>query len=160
MIQKTNKNNTQTKKTFKRLTRFQKALLLLAAALLIFSSFPIVLVLFIGLLPTITVMVTDKNNYDKQMIVGCFNIAGVFFYLFNILNNFSVNHAVSIASDIFNLIFMLLSAGIGLILYNEAPFFYASYIKNLRKRQIERIDERLKKLADEWGSELNNKHIS
>ena len=119
-----------------------------------FSSFPIVFILFIGLLPTITIMITDKQNYDKQMIVGCFNIAGVFFYLFNVLNNFSLPNAFSIVGDIFNLILMLASAGIGLILYNEVPNLYATYMQHSYQKQIEKINERLVKLAEEWGTNI------
>lgn len=153
------RNGIQFGKSFKKLNRLQKAILILSIMLLAFSSFPIVLVLLIGLLPTITIMITDKQNYDKQMIVGCFNIAGVFFYLFNILNNFSVHHAVTLIGDIFNLILMLVSAGIGLVLYNEVPGIYAAHIKTSHQKRIEKINERLEKLAEEWGTELNKSQI-
>ena len=88
------------------------------------------------------------------MIVGCFNIAGVFFYLFNVLNNFSLPNAFSIVGDIFNLILMLASAGIGLILYNEVPNLYATYMQHSYQKQIEKINERLVKLAEEWGTNI------
>lgn len=151
------KNTIHLGKSFKRLNRFQKGILLLSLILLAFSSFPIVLVLVIGLLPTITIMITDRQNYDKQLIIGCFNIAGVFFYLFSILSNFSVNHAVSIASDIFNLMVMLGSAGIGLVLYNEIPNIYVSFVRTSHSKRVDKINERLGKLAEEWGEEVYGK---
>ena len=76
-------------KSFKKLNLLQKTILAILFVLLMIVSFPIVLILIAGLLPTITVMYTDKHNYDKQIIVGCFNIAGVFFYLFGVINKFS-----------------------------------------------------------------------
>ena len=151
---KNSKTTSNTKYSFKKLNKVQKLVLIVLLLILTFSSFPIVFILFIGLLPTITIMITDKKNYDKQMIVGCFNIAGVFFYLFNVLNNFSLPNAFSIVGDIFNLILMLASAGIGLILYNEVPNLYANYMQHSYQKQIEKINERLAKLAEEWGTNI------
>ncbi len=151
---KNSKTTSNTKYSFKKLNKVQKLVLIVLLLILTFSSFPIVFILFIGLLPTITIMITDKQNYDKQMIVGCFNIAGVFFYLFNVLNNFSLPNTFSIVGDIFNLILMLASAGIGLILYNEVPNLYATYMQHSYQKQIEKINERLVKLAEEWGTNI------
>ena len=117
-------------------------------------SFPIVLILIFGLLPTLTILFVDKKNYDKQLIVGCFNIAGVFFYLFGVLNKFSVGQQNDIADNIFMTILMLGSAALGLVLYNELPNFYAYLYKIISTRRIDKINTRLEKLKEDWGEEI------
>jgi hypothetical protein len=112
---------------------------------------PILIVLAIGLLPTITVLITDYKNQNKLMIIGCFNMAGVFIYIFSVIHKYSIHSAVSIASDVFNLIVMLGSAAIGAALYMELPKFFLSYSKISADKRLKQIDEKLVKIEEEWG---------
>ena len=141
-------------KSFRKLNLFQKAALIILFILICIISFPIVLILIFGLLPTLTILFVDKKNYDKQLIVGCFNIAGVFFYLFGLLNKFSVGQQNDIADNIFMTILMLGSAALGLVLYNELPNFYAYLYKIISTRRIDKINTRLEKLKEDWGEEI------
>lgn len=141
-------------KSFRKLNLFQKAALIILFILICIISFPIVLILIFGLLPTLTILFVDKKNYDKQLIVGCFNIAGVFFYLFGLLNKFSVGQQNDIADNIFMTILMLGSAALGLVLYNELPNFYAYLYKIISTRKIDKINTRLEKLKEDWGEEI------
>ncbi len=141
-------------KSFRKLNLFQKAALIILFILICIISFPIVLILIFGLLPTLTILFVDKKNYDKQLIVGCFNIAGVFFYLFGVLNKFSVGQQNDIADNIFMTILMLGSAALGLVLYNELPNFYAYLYKIISTRKIDKINTRLEKLKEDWGEEI------
>ncbi len=141
-------------KSFRKLNLFQKAALIILFILICIISFPIVLILIFGLLPTLTILFVDKKNYDKQLIVGCFNIAGVFFYLFGVLNKFSVGQQNDIADNIFMTILMLGSAALGLVLYNELPNFYAYLYRLVSTRRIDKINTRLEKLKEDWGEEI------
>ena len=141
-------------KSFRKLNLFQKAALIILFILICIISFPIVLILIFGLLPTLTILFVDKKNYDKQLIVGCFNIAGVFFYLFGVMNKFSVGQQNDIADNIFMTILMLGSAALGLVLYNELPNFYAYLYKIISTRKIDKINTRLEKLKEDWGEEI------
>lgn len=141
-------------KSFRKLNLFQKAALIILFILICIISFPIVLILIFGLLPTLTILFVDKKNYDKQLIVGCFNIAGVFFYLFGLLNKFSVGQQNDIADNIFMTILMLGSAALGLVLYNELPNFYAYLYRLISTRKIDKINTRLEKLKEDWGEEI------
>ena len=78
-------------------------------------------------------------------------MAGVFIYIFSVINKFSVHSAVSIASDVFNLIVMLGSAAIGAALYMELPKFFLSYSKIASDKRLKQIDEKLIKIEEEWG---------
>ena len=100
-----------------KLNLFQKIILLLGLVILVLSALPAIVILIIGLLPTITVILTDSKNTTKLTMVGCFNLAGVFICLMNIFNQFSVNHAITILGNVFNIIIMLGAAALGMILY-------------------------------------------
>ena len=141
-------------KAYKNLSFLQKFLLFALLIFLIFISFPIVLLLIFGLLPTITIMYTDRQNYDKQLIIGCFNISGVFFYLFGLLSKFSLGLTNNIADNIFMLIVMLGCAAIGVLVYSELPNLYAYFYKISAQKRIERIDAKLNKLREEWGDDI------
>lgn len=132
----------------------QKILLLLLIFLITMHTLPMVLILFIGLLPTFTLMVIDIKNINKLIIVGCFNLAGVFVYVFNIFKNFSVDNAVFLFSDIFNMIMMLGSAAIGLLLYYEMPLLFSYLSKMATAKRIASIDARLEKMREKWGNDI------
>lgn len=141
-------------KAIRNLSLLQKILLVFFLIVLIVVSFPIVFILIFGLLPTITVMYTAPENYDKQLIIGCFNISGVFFYLFGLLAGFGEGVTNGIADNIFMIIVMLSTAAIGVIVYSELPNLYAYIYKISAQKRIEKINARLDKLRDEWGDEL------
>ena len=132
-----------------KLTLMQKIMLVIGVLIAIFTTLPVMVVLLIGLLPTFTIMVTDRKNTNKLIIVGCFNLAGVFIYLFHVINNFTVRDAFFILSDIFNLIIMLGSAGLGLIVYMEVPNLFIYISKVAAEKRLKTIDSNLQKLAED-----------
>ena len=134
-----------------RLNLLQKVLLILALLIAVMTTLPVMVVLLIGLLPTFTVLITDRTNTNKLVIVGCFNLSGVFIYLFYIISNFTVRDAFFIFSDIFNLIIMLGSAGLGLIVYLEVPNLFIYIYKIMAQKRLKTIDSQLDKLAQDWG---------
>lgn len=136
-----------------RLSNVQKWLLFLAVFITVFITLPAVIILIIGLLPTITILVTSPKNTNKLTIVGCFNLAGVLICIMDVLNNFSVREALFILGNIFNLIIMLGSAGLGLILYSELPNLFIYLTKVSSEKRLKIIDERLARLGEEWGEE-------
>ena len=134
-----------------RLSILQKILLFTAFLIAILTTLPIMVVLLIGLLPTFTVLITDRSNTDKLIIIGCFNLSGVFIYLFHIISNFTIRDAFFIFSDIFNLIIMLGSAGLGLVVYLEVPNLFIYIYKIMAQKRLKTIDNQLDKLAQDWG---------
>ncbi len=148
------RNNNQTQGlqgAYFKLTLLQKIMLVFGVLIAIFTTLPVMVVLLIGLLPTFTIMVTDRKNTNKLIIVGCFNLAGVFIYLFHVINNFTVRDAFFILSDIFNLIIMLGSAGLGLIVYLEVPNLFIYISRIAAEKRLKTIDASLQKLAEDWG---------
>lgn len=147
----------QNKKGSVHLSIMQKILLLLLLIIGLMTTLPILVVLFIGLLPTLTLMIIDIRNINKLIIVGCFNLAGVFVYVFNVMKNYSVDTAVFLFSDIFNMILMLGSAAIGLLIYYQVPMLFVYISKISNQHRVASIDERLEKLKDLWGQDVLSK---
>ena len=155
---RTPNQNTRQQRSYFRLSLIQKILLVVGLLIAILTTLPVMVVLLIGLLPTFTIMVTDKTNTNKLIIVGCFNLAGVFIYLFHVINNFTVRDAFFILSDIFNLIIMLGSAGLGLVVYMEVPNLFIYLSKVAAQKRLKTIDANLDKLAEDWGEGILGKN--
>lgn len=148
------------KNSFNALSLSRKWLLFGALALLISSMLPAVIILIIGLLPTITILITDPKNSGKLVIIGSFNLAGLFVYLINVINHFTLNGALSILSDAFNLIIMLGSAAFGFIVYYEVPNLFIFLSKISARKRLESIDRKLQKIQEEWGPEIIDNQIN
>ncbi len=146
----------ETTKKNLRLNLFQKLILFIGLFILIISTLPILVVIFVGLLPTLTIMLTDSKNAYKITIVGCFNLAGVLICSTSLLNQFDFNEAFSIISNIFNLIIMLSSAALGVILYYEMPNLFVFISRITHQKRLKYIEYRLEKLAAEWGNSIRN----
>ncbi len=138
---------------FSRLGFFQKLLLGIGLILLVMTALPAVIIITIGLLPTITLMLTDRKNTAKLTIVGCFNLAGVFVCLMNIFSQFEVSNAFNILGNIFNLIIMLGAAALGVIVYYELPNIFIAVSKLSAEKRLNSINAKLNKLAEEWGAD-------
>ena len=138
------KKNSRKPNPVTRLSTFQKWLMFLGMFVLIFTTLPAVIVIFIGLLPTITVVITDPKNTTKLIVIGCFNMSGVFFCIMSIIDQFNLREAFFIVGNIFNL---------GAILYYELPNIFIALSKLSAQKRLKAIDSKLEKLALDWGQD-------
>lgn len=152
-MNKPQKKDQKKKQEFK-LSTSQKILILFAFLLLSFWSLQIVIILLIGLLPSITVMLTDSKNTNKLMIIGFFNLAGTFICVANIYSQFITNHSINIMDNVFNIIIMLGSAALGMILYFELPNLFVMISRSSARHRLKNIDSKLEKISAEWGAEI------
>ncbi len=150
------KENKKPGNPLKKLSLFQKILLVLGLLVLIFTALPAVIIVLIGLLPSITVLLTDSKNATKLTVIGCFNLSGVFICLMNIFNQFDLDQAFSIVSNIFNLIIMLGAAAVGAIIYYELPNLFVMISKASSQHRLKVIDARLEKLSQDWAKNEEN----
>ena len=156
----TKKKNADFKKSFKSLSTARKSLLFIFLALMASSILPAIIVILIGLLPTLTILFVDPKNSAKLVIVGCFNLSGLFVYLINLINRFNMDGAFSILGDVFNMIIMLGSAALGFLVYYEMPNLFAYVAKNFAQRRLVRIDKELTKITEDWGDNIINEQIN
>lgn len=137
-----------------KLNSFQKFLLFLGFLFIAFTVLRPVVVLFLGLLPTLTIVVIDTKNINKITTVGCFNIAGVMICLNNLFAQFNSGAAFSILDNIFNIIIMLASAAIGVLLYYALPDLFVFIFKNSAQHRLKIINAKLEKLSQNWANIL------
>ena len=145
---KSDLNNKSSSPATKRVKQWILVTILLLLTIIIL---PFTIILLIGLLPTITLLITDPKNSPKLVTIGCFNMA-----LLHVINHYSVDGAFDIVRDVFNLIIMLGSAGIGLILYCELPNLFIFFAKISAGKRMNVIDKKLAEMAEEWGQEVIN----
>ena len=138
----------------KKLNFIQKFLLFIALIIVAFTVLPAVVVLFIGLLPSLTVVVTDTKNLNKITTIGCFNIAGIMIRLNDIFVQFTSGIAFSVIDNIFNIIIMLGSAALGVLLYYAVPDLFVFIFKNSAQHRLKVLNSKLEKLSENWSNIL------
>ena len=148
------------KESFDTLSIGRKILLFIFLCIMAIITLPAFLILLIGLLPTITILITDPKNTNKLIIVGAFNLAGIFMYLINILNEFTLSHTLAVISNIFSLVIMFGSAAIGFIIYIEIPNLFVFLHKISAKKRLSGIENKLTKLTEEWGQETIDRQVN
>lgn len=135
-----------------KLNFFQKMLIFISLLIIAFTVLPAVVVLLLGLLPTITVVITDTKNINKITTVGCFNISGVMICLNNLFNQFNSGVAFSLRNNIFDVVIMLSAAALGVLLYYILPDLFAYIFKNSAQHRLKVINARLDKLKEHWAN--------
>ena len=132
----------------------QKLLLFLSLIIIIFTVFKPVVILFLGLLPTLTIVLIDTKNINKITTVGCFNVAGLMICLKNLLQQLDQNTAFSIIDNIYNVVIMLTAAAIGVLLYYILPDLFILIFKNSAQHRLKSINAKLEKLKQTWANIL------
>jgi hypothetical protein len=151
-------NKLSFKKNSKKFNYFQKFIVFLGFMIVAFTILPAVIVLFLGLLPTLTIVVTNTKNINKITTVGCFNIAGVMICLNNLFKQFNSGIDFSIRENIFNIIIMLASAALGVFLYYILPDIFAYIFKNSAQHRLKNINAKLEKLTQTWANIIPENH--
>ena len=137
-----------------KLNSFQKFLIFLGLMIVAFTILPVVVVLFIGLLPTLTAAVTDTKNINKITTIGCLNMSGLIICLHHIFIQLTSGANFSIREDINDIIIMLCAAAIGALLYYILPDLFAFIFKNSAQHRLKIINARLNRYAENWSNIL------
>lgn len=137
-----------------KLNFFQKFLLFLGVIVIAFTVLPAVVILFLGLLPTLTLIITDGKNVNKITTVGCFNVSGVMICLNSLFAQFGSGMSFSILSNIYNIIIMLACAALGALLYYTLPELFVFIFKNSAQHRLKTINAKLEKLSKSWANIL------
>ncbi len=146
----------EVKKTPFKLSLVQKLVLLLGLLILAFVALPVVIIMIIGLLPTLTILLLDTKNINKLIIVGCFNMAGVFICMVNLFSQYTSGVNVTILNNVFNIVIMLGGAALGMIVFFELPNLFVSISRASAQRRLHNIDAKLEKFSADWGHEIIN----
>lgn len=116
--------------------------------------FPMVVLLAVGLLPTIVLMMTNNKDKTKLITVSCFNMASIFPFMFRLIDNFTTSEAIGIVTNVTSMILIYGASAVGLTIYNELPNIFSFIGKGNAKAKLESIDKNLEKMKEEWGEEI------
>lgn len=136
-----------------KLNSFQKFIIFLGLMLVAFTILPVVVVLFIGLLPTLTAVVTDTKNTNKITTIGCLNMSGLIICLHHLFIQLT-SGTFSIRENIYDIIIMLSAAALGAFLYYVLPDLFSFIFKNSAQHRLKIINNKLAKYAENWSNIL------
>ena len=115
-----------------------------------------VILLFIGLLPTLVAFIIDKapKKYST-FCVGAMNITGVFFSMLKLwAGNNTISHAIEIITNVFDLIIMYAAASFGWLLYIAIPPVVNALLAVVAQHRITLLRSRQRELIQEWGKDI------
>jgi len=124
--------------------------------LMMIISLPTVIVLSIGMLPTIVTRISDRSDHHfSTFCVGGLNLAGVYPYLITIwFENHTIRGAMDIMSDVFVLVVMYGSATFGWLLYQTIPPVIAAFLNVMAERRVAVLRANQTKIIDEWDEKV------
>lgn len=123
---------------------------------LITVSLPTVMVIGIGMLPTFVAWICDRSEEKfATFCVGGLNFSGVFPYVMELwTGEHSMRAATELLTNVFSLLVMFGSAGLGWMLFAAVPPVIATFLKVLSERRLAMLRAEQRKLVDEWGEEV------
>lgn len=119
-------------------------------------ALPTMLVLSIGLLPTLVAMVVDSHprRYAARA-VGAMNVAGILPFLVGLWQTgHGVVSAMEILTDVFAWLVIYSAAALGWLLHLGMPEISGLLMQISSRRRIRRLEARQRRLISEWGPEV------
>jgi hypothetical protein len=123
---------------------------------LVAVSLPTVMLVGIGMLPTFVAWICDRSEEKfATFCVGGLNFSGVFPYVMELWSGtHSIEAASGIMTNVFSLLVMFGSAGLGWMLFAAVPPVIATFLKVLSERKLTVLRTQQRKLVEEWGEEV------
>jgi len=118
---------------------------------------PSLVLLVIALSPSMVALFIDRSNnrYAGITILGC-NLAGTMPSLVDLWlgNNNTLNGALDEVLQVFHLIVILGSAGVGWLMYGAAPSVVAVLMRLSSARHVAMLSSKQRALIIDWGEEV------
>ena len=123
---------------------------------LVVISFPTVVLIFVGMLPTLVAWVIDRTEEKfATFCVGGVNFCGVFPHLLDLWNgDHTVSAAMGAVTDVFKLATMYGAAAFGWMLFMSVPPVIASFLQVMSQRRLTTLRAEQRALIEEWGTEV------
>ncbi|MEE8563155.1 MAG: hypothetical protein V3S92_05995 [Alphaproteobacteria bacterium] len=118
-------------------------------------ALPTMLVLAVGLLPTLVALLVDVHPRKfAAWSVGFLNCAGLMPYLGDLwINNHTVEGAMGVLTDVVAWLVIYGAAAAGWMVYRGMPVVGGMILEIKAQGQIRRLRAERQKLIDEWGRE-------
>lgn len=139
----------------------RKVTLMIMAIVTAIIMAPFAAVVAIGMLPTMVAWFADeRKEKDAALTVALLNFCGVAPNLITLWNKGGdMHHALQMMYDPFNLLMMYGAAGLGWMLISVMPPVMSFLISVRTEETMRKLDQRLKKLREEWGESLKDASI-
>ena len=116
---------------------------------------PTMMVLAVGLLPTLVALLVDVHPKKfAAWSVGFFNLAGLMPYLGDLwIKNHTIEGAVGVLTDVLAWLVIYAAASVGWMVYKGMPVVGALVLEIKTRSQIRKLKLERQKLVHEWGQE-------
>lgn len=123
--------------------------------LMVFAASALILFV-VGCVPTMVAYIIDREpGRNATLTVAAANVAGVAPFIFELLQNGpSVARALAMLSDVFVIVVMFGTAGVGWMLVLGMPKVAEVYIEVMNESKIKQMRREQKRLIEEWGNEV------
>ncbi len=117
---------------------------------------PAVVVLVMGMLPTLVAVIIDRSaTRHAGTTVGALNFAGTFPFIWDqVAMESTVYTGFDSATNAFHVFVMYGAAASGWMLYMAVPPVVVSMSEVFRRNHIRRLESRQSDLLEEWGQEI------
>lgn len=123
--------------------------------LMIFAASALMLFL-VGCIPAMVAYIIDREpDRNATLTVAAANVAGVAPFIFELLlNGPTMDRALTMLTDVFVIVVMFGTAGVGWLLVLSMPKVAAVYIEVMNEAKIKQMRREQKRLVEEWGDEV------
>lgn len=130
-------------------------LVVFAVALLVFAA-PLLIVLLVGMVPTVVAFVCDRDREKYSAIAICAgNLAGVLPQIVMLASQGATfTRASNLLTDVFSLAVMFGGAGAGWVVVTILPAVVAVYMNVSTEARIQRLRKDQRKLVETWGADV------
>ena len=119
-------------------------------------SLPTVIMVFLGMLPTLVAWVIDRSEgKHATYCVSGLNFSGLFPFLIEVwFVNHSTDNAISILTDVFNLMIIYGAAAFGWLLYIAIPPVVTTFLSVMSQHRMTILKTTQKNIVEEWGENV------
>jgi hypothetical protein len=116
-------------------------------------TLPTVLILGIGMMPTLAAMLADRRKEKyATLCVGCMNFMGVLPFMVQLwTEEHSYERAFQIIGEPFTWLVMYGAAALGWSIFFVAPGIVGMFIAMRSEQRIQALRRRQRELVEEWG---------
>lgn len=130
-----------------------RTIFFLTLAIVGLFTLPTILILGIGMLPTLGAMLSDRRKEKyATLCVGAMNFTGVLPFMIRLwTEDHSYERAFVVIADPFTWLVMYGAAAVGWAIYFVAPGIVGMFIGMRTEQRIQRLRRRQRDLVEEWG---------
>jgi hypothetical protein len=130
-----------------------RAIFFMIIAVIGLFTLPTILVLGIGMLPTLGALITDRRKETyATLCVGAMNFTGVLPFMIQLwTEDHSYEHAFRVIAQPVTWLVMYGAAALGWAIYFVAPGIVGMFIGMRTEQRIQRLRRRQRDLVEEWG---------